>query len=66
MPFQPQSQFSDHPEIALPEARAALNVINAAGEKDDWVRVDDMLARLDTLRSQFSDHPEIEIGRAHV
>jgi hypothetical protein len=56
-----RNQFSDHPEIALQQAMAAVNVINAAGEKGDRVRVDDMLARLDALRNQFSDHPEIAV-----
>ncbi|WP_278389296.1 hypothetical protein, partial [Thalassospira xiamenensis] len=55
---------SDHPEIAVEKARAAVNIINAAGEKGDGVRVDDMLARLDALRNQFSDHPEIALREA--
>ncbi len=48
-----RNQFSDHPEIAVEEVRAAVNLTNAAGKNSDWDRVGAMLERLNTLADKF-------------
>jgi hypothetical protein len=60
------NKFPESNRITLQEAKAVFNATNAALKNGDWVRVDDMLARLDTLRSQFSDHPEIALPEARA
>jgi len=60
--------FADDREIALEEAKAAVNISNHAGTEaaktGDWTRVEQMLGRLDALRKAFSDDREIALEEA--
>jgi len=60
--------FADDREIALAEAKAAVNISNHAGTEaaktGDWTRVEQMLGRLDALRKAFADDREIALEEA--
>jgi len=59
-----RAAFPENGEIALADARAAVNIAGHAGEAGAWDRVDAMLARLDALRAAFPENGEIALEGA--
>ena len=56
--------YPDDAEIALQEAKAAVNVTSDAGADRDWARVDAMFDRLDAVRGGYPDDAEIALHEA--